>query len=181
MREGAGLAAGQHDTGADLLLVTVELLPDGRGTADEGEAALFYLVPGLHLAEEVLAVLQHPQGRLRRRVPRRQQSDVLQQFLDEVPEVRLKFFARLLVRLGHVDWHAPAHLLRRGGVAGPVTGLPKLPEDALEDVDVEVGDAHVAVAPPGDEVDRLAAAGAGDPDGRVRLLQRPGPGVDVPE
>src|SRR5262245_55551807 len=126
VREGPGLAAGQNDAGSDLLLVTVELLPDGLGTADEGEAALLDLVPGLHLAEEVLPVLQHPQGRLRRRVARRQQRDVLQQLLDEVPEVRLEFFARLLVRLGDVDRYAPAHLLRRRRVAGLVARLPKL-------------------------------------------------------
>src|SRR4051794_34062772 len=94
-------------------------------------------------------------------------------------EVRLELLARLAVRLGDVDRHAPAHLGGRGGVSSSLARLAELIEHAAEYVDVEVRDAHVAVAPLRHEVDRLGAAGAGDPDRRVRLLDRPRPGVDV--
>jgi hypothetical protein len=177
----AGLASREDDARAELLLVVFELLPHRLGAADDGVDALLDVVPRIDLGEEILAVLHRRDRRLRRHVARRRQGDVLQQVVLEVAEVRLELLARLLVGVGDVDRHAPAHLLGGGGVAVPRAGVPKLIEDAAEHVDVEVRDAHVAEAHLGDEVDGLGAARAGDPDGRVRLLDRPGPGVDVAE
>src|SRR5438477_66760 len=78
--------------------------------------------------------------------------------------------ARLLVGLGHIDRHAPAHLLGRRRVAGPLAGIAEGVEDAAKDIDVEIGNAHVGEAALGHEVDGFQAAGARYPDGRVRLL-----------
>src|SRR5207253_5172465 len=39
----------------------------------------------------------------------------------------------------------------------------------------------LGITPLGDEFDRLLAADAGNPDGLVRLLERPRPGLDVAE
>ena len=51
----------------------------------------------------------------------------------------------------------------------------------LHHVELGVRQRDVRVAALGHEADRLQAAGARDPDGRVRLLQRPRPDVDVAE
>src|SRR5262249_39799162 len=109
------------------------------------------------------------------------EDDALEQVADEVPEVWLELLARLLVGLGDVDGHTPAKLFGLGLVAGLLTRFTKKAEHASKDVDVKIRDAHVGEAPLGDEVDGLQAAGAGDPDGRVRLLNRPRPGVDIGE
>ena len=98
-----------------------------------------------------------------------------------VPEVRLVLRPGLLVRLRHVDGLQPARLPRLVRVALPLTGLAEHAELAVEDVDVEVGDAHVRVAVAGDELHRLQGAGARDPHLRMRLLDRTGPGVHEPQ
>jgi hypothetical protein len=50
---------------------------------------------------------------------------------------------------------------------------------ALEEVDVEVRDAHVGIPTLRHELHRLERPGTRDPDRRVGLLERPGPAVDV--
>ena len=59
-----------------------------------------------------------------------------------------------------------------------LAGFSEEPEGAIEDVDVEVWDAHVGIVVLRDELHRLQGAGAGDPDLRVRLLNWAGPGVE---
>ena len=95
--------------------------------------------------------------------------------------MRLELGARLRVGLRHVDRHEPAHLLGRSGVSLLLTGLPEVVEVLLEDPLVEVRDTHVGPPPPGDEVHRLVAPSARDPDRRMRLLHRSRPRVHVAE
>src|SRR5690349_18358350 len=95
--------------------------------------------------------------------------------------MRRELLARLSIRLGDVDRDTPAHLSGIGLVTRFLARFAEHAEDAAERVNVEIGNAHVGVAALGDKVDRLQTAGARNPDGRMRLLERPRPGVDVAE
>src|SRR6516165_5530945 len=94
-----GLTSRQHDAGAQLLLIMLDLLPHGLRAADDGEDTALDVVPGLLLVEERAAVLDDGRRRPRRGVARRRQRDTLEQILDEVPEVWLELLTRLSVRL----------------------------------------------------------------------------------
>src|SRR5262249_35808303 len=111
----------------------------------------------------------------------RRQADAFEQVADEVPEMRLEFLASLGVSFADIDRHTPAHLLRLRGVAGFFAALAEHRENTAEYIDVEIRHAHVRVAPLSDELNGLATAQAGNPDRRVRLLQRARPGIDVTE
>src|SRR6478735_8148755 len=93
--------------------------------------------------------------------------------------MRFELITGLAIGLGHVNGHAPTHLLRIGSVTRLFAGFAKLREDTAKDVDVEIRHAHVAEAALGDEVDGFLAADAGNPNRRVRLLNRSRPWVYI--
>src|SRR5262249_2993422 len=96
-------------------------------------------------------------------------------------QMGLKLLARLAVRLRDIDGDAPTHLLRLRRVTGLGARFPKLTEHAAKDIHVKIRNAHVAVTPLGHEIDGLGTTNAGNPDGRVRLLEGPRPGIAVGE
>src|SRR6267142_1281624 len=109
----------------------------------------------------------------------RDDGEALEQVLGEVEEVLFAFGPGLGVALGDVDRAEPAELIGAGFVAALLGTLAEEVEVPLEEIDVEIGDAHVAKAAAGDQLDRFLAAGAGNPDGRMRLLYRTRPGIHV--
>src|SRR5690242_10360084 len=115
-----------------------DLLPYRLRAADNRENALLDVVPRLLFVKERAAILDDRRRRLRRRVPRRRDSNTLQQVLDEVPEVRLELLARLPVRLGDIDRDTPTHLFGFRLVTFLVARLAEQVENALERVDVKV-------------------------------------------
>ena len=99
-----------------------------------------------------------------------------------IPEVRLVFPPRLLVGLRHVDADAPADLLVARRIALSLTALAEI-LGALPP-QLEGGQRrqhHVGVALLCHPLHGLRAAGAGDPDGRMRLLVGLRPQIDVAE
>src|SRR3954454_16544339 len=95
MSDRAGLTAGENDADAELPRVMFELLTNRGGAAGDDEAAALEVGPGLLFGQEVLAIFQQGDGGRRRSVARRREQDAPEEVLDEVPEVRLEFLARL--------------------------------------------------------------------------------------
>src|SRR5262245_50003704 len=93
----------------------------------------------------------------------------------------LELGPRLRVVLTDVDRHAPAHLLGLRIIPGLLTLLAEHAEDALEAANMEIWQPHVGVPSLGDKLYGLQTADARNPDRRVRLLQRPRPGIDILE
>ena len=90
--------------------------------------------------------------------------------------------ARLLVGLRHVDHRGPADLRRRHVVAAVGRRvLAQHVEVLLHHLELRIRQRDPRVPALRDEADGLHAPGAGDPDGRVRLLQRPRPDVHPAE
>src|SRR6266536_4196040 len=115
----------------------------------------------------------------RRRVER---VAVLEQVARVVPEVRLVLLDGLPVGLGDVDADTPADLIVAGRVAGALARRAKqLGRLGSNRVWRQRGQDHIGKAPLGDPVDRLLRARPRDPDGRMRLLKRLGPDVDIAE
>jgi hypothetical protein len=83
------------------------------------------------------------------------------------------------VRVGDVNGGEDPALERVGLIAFRLTGLAEQLVGPVEDVEVEVGDPHVGVAPLGHELDRLEGPHAGDPHLGVGLLDGSGPGIHV--
>ena len=99
-----------------------------------------------------------------------QNGEASEQIVGEVPEVFFVFGPGALVGFGDVDRQEPAELFGVGGVAAFFGRLTEQIEIALEEIDVEIRNAHVAPALGGDVLDGFFAAGAGNPDGRMRFL-----------
>ena len=99
-----------------------------------------------------------------------------------VVEVRGRFCVVLLglgVRLRHADELQIACAVRVAVAPGAIDRFPIAPHDVRSRLVAEVAQESVHVVVLGDPLPGFHAAAAGDPDGRMRLLDRPRPDVDV--
>src|SRR5439155_3307291 len=67
--------------------------------------------------ELLLCICPDLQHRSHRSISRRNDRQTFEQLLDEVPEMRLELFARLLVGLCDIDRHKPSELARARCIA----------------------------------------------------------------
>ena len=103
----------------------------------------------------------------------------LEQFLDEVPEMRLEFAARPIVGLRDIDGHEPSELRRACRVAALLGCASEVVEIFSEYIDVKIRDAHKSVTLLRDPIHRFETSRARHPYRRMRFLKRLRPSVHI--